>query len=143
MVKRGLLVTVSVLLTNTATASINIDVVEIDNSANPILDGFRTFDLIITTDQHWTTSALYLDLQQGSLYQDPWENWGFYPPDLAVLQTLEQNGTPKWIGVRYLFWRTLSHTGMARDRRRRSAGRLSVQCGRHHPVMGHAANVFR
>jgi hypothetical protein len=93
MFKRALFMTVSILLVNTTSASIGIDLVEVDNSANPILDGYRTFDLIITTDTQWTTSALYLELDQGSVYQDTLGP-GFYAPSQALLDLLEQNGTP-------------------------------------------------
>jgi hypothetical protein len=104
----------SVLLTCAvgASAFVSINLVEVDNSANPILDGFRTYDLFITTDDHWTTSALYLDLQQGSLYQDPWggNGWGvnLYPPDPAIIDLLQQQGTPNglefdtYIGMQFV-----------------------------------------
>lgn len=112
MIARSLLATLPLLLAGSAYASINIDLVEVDNSANPLLDGYRTYDLYITTDQHWTASALYLDLQQGSLYQDQWggNGWGvnLYPPDPAKIDLLQQQGIPNglefdtYIGVPFL-----------------------------------------
>lgn len=94
MIAKGLLVTLPFLMAGTVCASISIDLVEVDNSANPILDGFRTYDLFITTDTHWTTSAMYLDLQQGSVYQDPWGSERFSAPNQATLDLLEQNEIP-------------------------------------------------
>ncbi len=93
MIKRGVLITASVLLASTASASINIDLVEVDNSANSILDGFRTYDLIINTTNQWTTSAIFLELSQGSVYQDAW-GAGFAPPSQTILDLLEQNAIP-------------------------------------------------
>ncbi len=84
MLNRIWSVVIAGLLTTTATASINIDLVEVDNSANPILNGFRTFDLIITTTSQWTTSAMFLELEQGSVYQDAL-GAGFNAPDPAQI----------------------------------------------------------
>jgi len=93
MLKLSLLITVAVIFTSTATASINIDLVEVDNSANPVLNGFRTYDLIISTTHQWTTSAIYLELDQGSVYQDAF-GAGFGAPSQQILDALEQSGTP-------------------------------------------------
>lgn len=83
---RTLYVTLTVLLASTTTAlgSINLEVVEIDNSVNPLLNGFRTFDLIITTDHQWTTSAIFLELDQGLIYQAPILGAGFQPPPVGI-----------------------------------------------------------
>ena len=43
--------------------------VEIDNSS--ALSGYRTFDLIVTSDFDWTGTALLIELTDGSFYQDP------------------------------------------------------------------------
>ncbi len=44
--------------------------VEVDNSS--ALNGYRTFDLEITTGNDWTSTALLIELTGGSFYQDPY-----------------------------------------------------------------------
>lgn len=48
-------------------AAISLDFVPVDNSA--VLAGYKTYDVLVTTDADWTSAAMLFELSGGSLYQ--------------------------------------------------------------------------
>ncbi len=79
-----LLVALVAILAGTAHAAITlpddvlpaVNLVWVDNSDVPALAGYQTYDLVVVTGADWTNAALEVIVDQGSIYQHPF-NTGY------------------------------------------------------------------
>ncbi len=74
MSKLPIALAVLTMTVSPAMAALTLDFVEVDNTAS--LTGYRTYDLMVTSDLDFTSGALLLELFDGSIYQEP-EGFGF------------------------------------------------------------------
>ena len=67
-----------------AWADITLDVVNVDNSSAPELNGYVTLDLVATTDSDWLSAQMIVTLDApGGFYQDPLGNTNPQSPNPA------------------------------------------------------------
>jgi PEP-CTERM motif len=69
---------------STGMAAVDLKWVEVDNTAE--LTGYRTFDLLISTDAPWANNSMLFVLDQGSFYQDPFGETAAPDPILFQLR---------------------------------------------------------